>query len=150
MVLEPPLGRVSHQEQYKNRHHSWNPRRNNTAQTCVPMINVNQVTMLALSYLVAFAVTLSLVASHPQPSTVARRSYGPNSQFCKAAPGTADWPSQTTWAQFNQSLGGSLLRPAPPGAVCHPGQPSYNAEQCPITAASWSTYEFHSNDPISR
>ncbi|KAJ3520757.1 hypothetical protein NM208_g13582 [Fusarium decemcellulare] len=68
---------------------------------------------------------------------------------CKAYPGTADWPSHQAWAHLNQTLHGRLLAPAPPGAVCHPGWPTYNPDECSKVEADWSTYEFHTNNPIS-
>ncbi|KAK5632339.1 hypothetical protein RRF57_008054 [Xylaria bambusicola] len=62
----------------------------------------------------------------------------------------AQWPPEETWAKFNQSTGGKLIKPrAPPGAVCHPGQPTYNANKCAIVTAAWATYDFHVADPIS-
>ncbi|KAJ2986193.1 hypothetical protein NUW58_g5144 [Xylaria curta] len=69
---------------------------------------------------------------------------------CKAFPGTTTWPSQDNWAKFNQSLGGKLIKPGPPpGAVCHPGEPTFNPDQCAIVTAAWGTYDFHQNDPVS-
>ncbi|KAI0397651.1 FAD-binding domain-containing protein [Xylariaceae sp. FL0594] len=69
---------------------------------------------------------------------------------CKAFPGTPTWPSQDTWANFNHSLGGRLIRPvAPPGAVCHPGQPTYNPEICASVTEAWSTTVFHQENPVS-
>lgn len=38
-------------------------------------------------------------------------------RVCKAAPGSADWPTAQTWADFNQTLGGKLIKPLPPAAV---------------------------------
>ncbi|OTB12777.1 hypothetical protein K445DRAFT_320576 [Daldinia sp. EC12] len=68
---------------------------------------------------------------------------------CKASPGSPEWPSPDTWARFNQSTGGKLLHVAPPGAVCHPGELTYNAEQCTTIAQEWLTYDFSQDDPIS-
>jgi hypothetical protein len=68
---------------------------------------------------------------------------------CKAFPGTDRWPSQESWAAFNESLGGKLLQPAPPGAVCDPRQPAYDANNCASLAAKWSTQDFHQSDPLS-
>ncbi|KAL2884266.1 hypothetical protein SGCOL_000206 [Colletotrichum sp. CLE4] len=70
---------------------------------------------------------------------------------CKSYPGTADWPSAATWARLSESLGGGgrLLRPSPPGAVCHPGQASYNETVCADIEARWSSYELHVDDPVS-
>ncbi|KAL2112209.1 hypothetical protein VUR80DRAFT_8269 [Thermomyces stellatus] len=68
---------------------------------------------------------------------------------CKVVPGDTDWPAQESWARFNESLGGGLLQPAPAGAVCHPGQRTYDPEKCPAVAAGWADYDFHSSDPTS-
>jgi len=72
-----------------------------------------------------------------------------NHRLCKAVPGAPGWPSSQDWAHLNSSLDGRLLQPVPPGAVCHPGQPSYDPTECAAVNASWSTYEFHQADPIS-
>ncbi|KAK0703510.1 hypothetical protein B0T26DRAFT_744309 [Lasiosphaeria miniovina] len=69
--------------------------------------------------------------------------------LCKAIPGTPDWPSAESWNRLNESTGGRLLRPPPPGAVCHPGQPTYDAAKCPTVLDGWSTFDFYQADPIS-
>lgn len=74
---------------------------------------------------------------------------GQTSPSCKASPGSPSWPSQSKWNALNSSISGRLLEPAPPGAVCHPGQPTYNAATCPIVAAEWYTVDFYAEDPIS-
>jgi hypothetical protein len=69
---------------------------------------------------------------------------------CKVVPGTAGWPSIQEWSVFNKSLGGVLLKPLPPGGVCHPGEPNFDAALCPIVTALWnSSFNFHEDDPIS-
>lgn len=73
----------------------------------------------------------------------------PHPESCKAYPGTPSWPSAHTWAALNQTLNGRLLRPSPPGAVCHPSQSTYNTSQCSQVADEWKTYEFHVANPIS-
>lgn len=80
-------------------------------------------------------------------------SYKPT---CKSYPGTADWPSAAEWARLGESLGGGdgggggrLLRPSPPGAVCHPGQDAYNEIACADVEARWNSYELHVDDPVS-
>ncbi|KAI1328685.1 FAD-binding domain-containing protein [Xylariaceae sp. FL0255] len=72
-----------------------------------------------------------------------------SSESCKAFPGTASWPREHTWARFNESTGGKLIKPTPPGAVCHPGEPTYNADECAAVRTAWYTYDFHQRDPIS-
>jgi hypothetical protein len=98
------------------------------------------VQMLALSYKLLFALSGMASGLHvPNPET----------KICKAYPGTASWPSGSTWAALNQTLDERLLHPPPPGAVCHPSQPTYNAAQCANVAEEWKTYEFHTENPIS-
>ncbi|KAJ8131939.1 hypothetical protein O1611_g1684 [Lasiodiplodia mahajangana] len=69
---------------------------------------------------------------------------------CKAFPGTAGWPSEESWSKFNTTLRGKLIKPGPPpGAVCHPGEPTFNSDQCAIVTAAWGTYDFHQASPVS-
>jgi len=68
---------------------------------------------------------------------------------CKEVPGSENWPALDIWQSFNQSIGGRLIQPIPPGAVCHPGQSSYSAAQCPATQTAWFTEAFHTEDPVS-
>lgn len=93
---------------------------------------------LAIHILIASSLTSSLASAHPPPSP-----------FCKAVPNTPSWPSPSSWARLNASTGGRLLRPPPPGAVCHPDQSTYNTTACPSVQAAWSTYDFHQRDPVS-
>lgn len=69
--------------------------------------------------------------------------------LCKAYPGSAQWPSPDAWKKLYDDTGGRLLRAIPPGTVCHPERPEYNAEKCAQVAELWSTYDFHLEDPIS-
>lgn len=95
---------------------------------------------LSLSLLAISSLFLQLpISTHAHSS----------SPSCKAVPGTHDWPSEHSWKRLNESTGGRLLRPPPPGAVCHPGQPTYDAAKCPAVQSGWGTYQFHSDDPIS-
>jgi hypothetical protein len=67
---------------------------------------------------------------------------------CKATPGSYNWPSDVEWAKLNTSLSGRLLKPLPPGAVCHESQPIFDAALCPSVAAAWKTSAFHANNPV--
>ncbi|KAK3349476.1 FAD binding domain-containing protein [Lasiosphaeria hispida] len=80
---------------------------------------------------------------------VLAHAHGPRSPACKSVPGSGGWPSLETWTALNQSIGGRLLQPTPPGAVCHPDQTSYNPAQCPLVQSSWFTESLHSDDPVS-
>lgn len=73
----------------------------------------------------------------------------PVNGYCKAAPGTPDWPGDGLWQALNSSLNGRLLKPPPPGAVCHPGQPTFNVLECPIVQAEWTNTSFHVDNPVS-
>lgn len=68
---------------------------------------------------------------------------------CKAIPGSSDWPSSSEWAALNASISGRLLNPSPPGAVCHPTQPTFNAAVCPAVQAGWLTTIWHTENPVS-
>ncbi len=81
--------------------------------------------------------------------SVYAQTQGPGKPSCKSVPSSNGWPSPETWAALNQTIGGRLLQPVPPGAVCHPGQASFNAAQCPVTQAQWYTENLHSDDPVS-
>ena len=75
---------------------------------------------------------------------------GPSGSQCKAVPGTTSWPSASAWDALNTTLCGNLIAPTPPGAVCHPDQPSYNNATCAVVANLWTTsWTFHSEDPVS-
>lgn len=54
---------------------------------------------------------------------------------CRCFPGDACWPSTTTWAQFNQSVDGQLIKTVPLGTPCH--VPDYNAGVCSTLKAGW-------------
>ena len=73
----------------------------------------------------------------------------PIHERCKAVPGSPSWPSAEDWSALNASLSGQLIRPTPPGAACHPDQPSYNSATCAFVAAQWANSSFHAADPVS-
>lgn len=89
-----------------------------------------------LSYLYQFLgfTALGLATSHSE---------------CKAIPGTNSWPSDAEWAGLNNLLSGRLLKPAPPGAVCHPTQPTFSAIACAVVEAGWLTTKWHTDNPVS-
>ena len=68
---------------------------------------------------------------------------------CKALPNTPSWPTQDDWSQLNTTVQGQLITVVPPGAVCHPDQPSYDNTTCTQLQSAWLTYEFHASDPVS-
>jgi hypothetical protein len=72
----------------------------------------------------------------------------PASGACKAAPGMPNWPTPAEWQLLNSSLAGNLLMPPPPGAVCHPGQATYNATECPVVQHLWTNTTFQVDNPI--
>jgi hypothetical protein len=94
------------------------------------------------------ASSVLAVAAGLTPS-LETRQHDDNTPSCKAVPGTPAWPSTQDWDRLNDSLAGRLLQPTPPGAVCHPGQGTYDATECEAVRKGWSTYEFHQADPIS-
>jgi hypothetical protein len=89
-----------------------------------------------LSYLLQYLgfAAVGIPSSHPR---------------CKAAPGSMDWPSESQWSALNHTLSGGLLKPSPPGAVCHPSQPTFNPVACPAVQTGWLTSEWHTEHPVS-
>src|SRR5690348_9811986 len=90
-----------------------------------------------LATIAYFLPFLLLASCHPGP------------RHCKATPGTRSWPSHASWEKLNRSLSGQLIKTVPPGAVCHPTQPSYDADSCPAVQAGWLLAEWHTEDPVS-
>lgn len=84
-----------------------------------------------------FLQLLALSSSHPNP------------KVCKAQPGTKAWPSEAKWESLDKSLLGQLIKTVPPGAVCHPSQPSYDAAICPSVQVGWKLAEWHTENPVS-
>lgn len=68
---------------------------------------------------------------------------------CKTSPASPDWPLEDAWAHLAQAVDGRLLTVPPPGAVCHPDQPTYNNASCAEVQAEWSSQAFHSYNPVS-
>jgi len=68
---------------------------------------------------------------------------------CKAIPVTNNWPSDTEWSKLNSTLSGRLLKPSPPGAVCHPDQPTFNLLACPAVLVGWQASAWHADNPVS-
>lgn len=96
-----------------------------------------------------FRILLLLFASRPVDSAHLGHARQTQTPKCKAVPGNPDWPSPDIWKALNESIGGRLLQPTPLGAVCHPGQASYSAAQCPVVQAAWFAEPLHSEDPVS-
>ncbi|KAM7187272.1 hypothetical protein V8F20_011027 [Naviculisporaceae sp. PSN 640] len=68
---------------------------------------------------------------------------------CKTFPGDPEWPSDDEWRRLNISLGGVLLKPAPPAAACYPGHPSFNTATCDFLLTSASRTTFYLDDPVT-
>jgi len=100
------------------------------------------------SFFVALQLASSVLAAAGLSPSLRPRLEDSHSS-CKAVPGAPGWPSTQDWDRLNESLAGRLLQPTPPGAVCHPGQGSYDAAKCADVVKGWSTYEFHQADPVS-
>mgnify|MGYP001157749622 CR=1 FL=1 len=69
---------------------------------------------------------------------------------CKAFPGESSWPSAQTWAKFNKTLGGALIKTVPLAAACYPEWGEYyNPEECQRVRESWTNPRLHVEDPGS-
>jgi hypothetical protein len=105
----------------------------------VALISLSVGSTIMLPALTIVSAILSLAHAHtdlPQPR-------------CKAAPGSPDWPSESEWKKLNETVNGILLKPAPPAAPCHPAHELYDAEKCKAIEASWTSSQWHSDNPTS-
>jgi len=68
---------------------------------------------------------------------------------CKAFPGDATWPSQEEWNRLNTSLGGALLNPLPPAAVCYRSSPAFDSAKCDFLLTNASRTTFYLDDPVT-
>lgn len=65
----------------------------------------------------------------------------PKDNACKNFPGDANWPSEESWSQLNETTNGALLKPIPVASVCY-NSTAYNdfaVSACNAVSASWST-----------
>ncbi|KAI1756127.1 hypothetical protein F4782DRAFT_537917 [Xylaria castorea] len=67
---------------------------------------------------------------------------------CKSFPGDANWPSESSWAQLNASIGGVLLKPKPAASPCYPG-PDHDAARCQFLVSGTSSNRFWLDDPLT-
>jgi hypothetical protein len=68
---------------------------------------------------------------------------------CKVYPGDSNWPSSDTWRAFNASLGGALIKPLPPAAVCYRSMSVYDTTKCDNVMKLYTNSILHVNDPAS-
>lgn len=66
---------------------------------------------------------------------------------CRCFPGDECWPEESTWQEFNQTIGGNLIATVPLGRPCH--DPDYDAEQCEYLRSQWIWPEIHYQSPSS-
>lgn len=66
---------------------------------------------------------------------------------CRCFPGDECWPGESTWQEFNETVGGNLIATVPLGSPCH--HPNYNAEQCEYLRSQWTSPEVHYESPSS-
>lgn len=66
---------------------------------------------------------------------------------CKIFPGDSQWPSLSTWATFNTTLGGALIKGSPPALACYNG--TYDAAQCTEVKAQYFNTAWRPDDPVT-
>ena len=61
---------------------------------------------------------------------------------CKVFPGDEDWPTDTDWRTFNETLGGTLLKPIPQSSVCWENTiySDYSPSQCAAVTANFNMF----------
>ncbi|KAK7992808.1 hypothetical protein PG988_001602 [Apiospora saccharicola] len=73
----------------------------------------------------------------------------PDSHGCRVFPGEASWPPVEEWEKLNSSLGGALLQPLPPGAVCYKDSHYYDQAACNRLLTSARSSRFYVDDPVT-
>lgn len=109
------------------------------------MRSISSRVFFLLSIILTLSSTVLTCTSHTPEAARSCTAQQP----CKRTPDSLRWPSSAIWESLNVSVGGKLLQPPPPGAVCHPGQPTYDAGQRAAVQAGWLTYDWHSESPVS-
>ncbi|KAK3723035.1 hypothetical protein LTR37_002181 [Vermiconidia calcicola] len=69
-----------------------------------------------------------------------------HTHYCKSTPGSLTCPTEADWYALNITIGGRLLKPAPPGAICHHDQPPYDSELC--KTALWTNASTYADHPL--
>lgn len=118
------------------------------------IVNVNKFSQVSLLQWRPYAHDLL----HPQSSTALIRIMIVHLLFsaiiwpmclakiCKSTPQSPTWPCVADWRALNASVDGRLLKPPPPAAVCHPSQPTYDADVC--NATNWTDATTYADDPL--
>jgi len=93
--------------------------------------------------IVALLALVGVAASSHQPLALVERRASPPGALarCKCYPGEACWPSTADWGNLNRTVGGRLVKAAPPGAVCYDsfeGVPTRDPAKCAEVASQWS------------
>lgn len=58
---------------------------------------------------------------------------------CKAFPGSDDWPSDQAWSDFDQAVGGALIKTIPLAAPCYNSWPEQrDPEKCAEVIQLWN------------
>ncbi|KAJ5918308.1 FAD linked oxidase N-terminal [Penicillium verhagenii] len=77
-----------------------------------------------------------------RPSTLQRGQ-------CRLLPGDKSWPSDSVWGQFDELLGGALIKTVPLAAPCYPSSPEYDSDTCKNVTDEWTNSNLHAADPAS-
>ncbi|KAH3908845.1 hypothetical protein HBI56_072120 [Parastagonospora nodorum] len=84
--------------------------------------------------------TLLLLAPGVYAAALFDRQEAADKPGCKVVPGDSAWPSQQTWSQLNQTIGGRLIQTIPQAAVCRPGGYAgleHNETACTALKKDW-------------
>jgi hypothetical protein len=63
---------------------------------------------------------------------------GASRPACKVFPGDTEWPSQSTWHNFDELLGEALIKTVPVAAPCYENLGVYDAEKCAAVRDSFA------------
>ncbi|KAJ5772240.1 hypothetical protein N7520_002769 [Penicillium odoratum] len=68
---------------------------------------------------------------------------------CRLLPGDKDWPLDSVWEQFDDFLGGALIKTVPLAAACYPSWPQFDSDRCKNVTNDWTVSYLHVADPAS-
>jgi hypothetical protein len=109
-----------------------------------PLLLSLLVSILSLSTLALNFAWESIQLTDAEASSWASIRFGdtknpddPPKTECRYTPIDPEWPTEDEWTRFNETLGGTLLQPAPLAIVCYNGS-KYDSAKCEALRRGWS------------
>ena len=72
-----------------------------------------------------------------------------SSSRCKLFPGDKEWPSDSQWTAFNETLDGALIKGVPPAVVCYNITGMYDAAKWAVATTKYFDGQARTDDAVS-